>query len=1368
MGRIDRIELENFKTYRGRHVVGPLANFTCIIGPNGSGKSNIMDAISFVLGIRAGALRGKELRDLIFRAKDEPESTRRRASVRLVFVVGDGEVEGMSAGDELSFGRTISPSGTSTYRVNDRAVPRTEYDEVLASIGVVARGTNCLVAQGTVASLGSRTPQDMLQLFEEVAGSADLIDEYEDKSATMLDAQETTIQMYQRKKDILAEKREAKSQKDEADKFDRKLKAKEDLTREYYRWQLFHIESSIRKHEHAKEELAEERDRFVEEENSLAAELEEKVAEYRKLTKQVGTLTKKREKEAKAQQKAADKVTEAEAELGDCKSGIKKCKADLKKAEAKVAKQARDEEGLEAKIAKVNKEIAGLDETKGDDGEQGGHLEEYLELKRQATSTAAAASEAYDKVVALQTTDRNHLESLENEAVGLQRDIEDTKGTVAENTRQREKARQGITKREREFAEAKQERKELAEQAADDQARFAAVDAELQKINKRLRSAKDARQRTERETRQVEVLEQMKRRIPGVRGRLVDLCRPTSKKYEMAVTRVLGKLAEAIVVDTAKTGWEVISHLRTEKVGAADVLPLDSVRVTAIPAALRSLGGGYKVAYDVIAAEDDVKKAVQHVCGDAVICENMERARELRFGRGSRKVKAVTLAGGVIARNGNMTGGNSRQDRGGVSHWARAEVEEARELKERLQEEHQRLKRVLRYSGKGSRAHRLKELNNDVDRLTRTLASLEGHVKVLSEKIDEDKQNLDAKQRELQRKQAPMDTYRTNIANREAEVARRRRAKDRAEADVFADFCTRLGISSISEYVEGDMKRSEARRKQRLDLTSSKAKLEQQLNYVVSNKSHKEKEAKARKLLKSEERQLQKCEHKLQEALAKQDKAQTKTKELQQQVDDKEAALKATKAEVEAARQAKSSVVKKRQKSEKAVADEDLKLEKARGARHDFVSRARDEEVKFPMKDGEMRVLNAQPRDDEDEDVDMSQDAESQASSRTSQRTSRYSQSNASAVKRDGRRIQEVDFSGLRGRAIDNEVEFDEMRRDFEKRLQTLATELSAMQPNMKAVERYKDVAAKLVEAEEALNTAKAKARQAVEEFEQVKEKRTKMFTEAFESVAQSVDGVYKAMTASAKHPQGGSAYLGLTNESEPFEGGVSYTTIPPTKVFRKLGDMSGGEQAIAALCLLFAIHAFKRAPFFVLDEIDGNLDKMNVAKVVNYVSRRTRDTESPVQCLVISLKSSFFERGDRLVGVCKDVKSSGSRIITLDLTPYHGTLIPDEMEAAPTPARRKSGAGAGAGSGSARRKSAATPPSGGAGAASSVSPPGTAPTAARRSKHSGSGGGKRSTPASGTSSKSRRKRRTSAPSGSGRRASRGSKKRTAAAAMDE
>lgn len=59
------LTLHNFKSYPGTVVIGPFKQFSCVIGPNGAGKSNLMDAISFVLGVRAQYMRSQALKDLI-------------------------------------------------------------------------------------------------------------------------------------------------------------------------------------------------------------------------------------------------------------------------------------------------------------------------------------------------------------------------------------------------------------------------------------------------------------------------------------------------------------------------------------------------------------------------------------------------------------------------------------------------------------------------------------------------------------------------------------------------------------------------------------------------------------------------------------------------------------------------------------------------------------------------------------------------------------------------------------------------------------------------------------------------------------------------------------------------------------------------------------------------------------------------------------------------------------------------------------------------------------------------------------------------------------------------------------------------------
>lgn len=84
---------------------------------------------------------------------------------------------------------------------------------------------------------------------------------------------------------------------------------------------------------------------------------------------------------------------------------------------------------------------------------------------------------------------------------------------------------------------------------------------------------------------------------------------------------------------------------------------------------------------------------------------------------------------------------------------------------------------------------------------------------------------------------------------------------------------------------------------------------------------------------------------------------------------------------------------------------------------------------------------------------------------------------------------------------------------------------------------------------------------------------RYEKFMEAFNHISGNIDKIYKQLTKSNTHPLGGTAYLNLDNEDEPFLHGIKYTTMPPTKRFRDMEQLSGGEKTVAALALLFSIH---------------------------------------------------------------------------------------------------------------------------------------------------------------------------------------------------
>ena len=113
---------------------------------------------------------------------------------------------------------------------------------------------------------------------------------------------------------------------------------------------------------------------------------------------------------------------------------------------------------------------------------------------------------------------------------------------------------------------------------------------------------------------------------------------------------------------------------------------------------------------------------------------------------------------------------------------------------------------------------------------------------------------------------------------------------------------------------------------------------------------------------------------------------------------------------------------------------------------------------------------------------------------------------------------------------------------------------------------------------------------------------------------------------------------------------------MPPNARYREISQLSGGQQSLAALALLFAIRAFRPTPLVILDEVDRALDNIGVQRLVRFL----RDEASlNFQCLIISHKLKLYAHADSLVGVFKDVPNETSRVASIDMSRY-----PDDAEA--------------------------------------------------------------------------------------------------------
>jgi structural maintenance of chromosome 1 len=236
-GRLHRLEVENWKSYGGRQVIGPFSDFTAVIGPNGAGKSNLMDAVSFAVGLQSKDLRGRQLKDLIYRADGDSDAEERRASVTLVYE---------RDGRETKFQRCISSQGTGEYRIDSKLVSYDTYASRLQDLGVLASAhTGFLVFQGYVSELANKSPSELTALFEKISGSEELKAEDERLAKEKKAAEDDQQYNFNKKRALGQERNNMKKQKEEAEKYSGLLGKVDELKQRLFLLRLFGIEVEV-------------------------------------------------------------------------------------------------------------------------------------------------------------------------------------------------------------------------------------------------------------------------------------------------------------------------------------------------------------------------------------------------------------------------------------------------------------------------------------------------------------------------------------------------------------------------------------------------------------------------------------------------------------------------------------------------------------------------------------------------------------------------------------------------------------------------------------------------------------------------------------------------------------------------------------------------------------------------------------------------------------------------------------------------------------------------------------------------------------------------------------------------------------------
>ncbi|XP_031403402.1 structural maintenance of chromosomes protein 1 [Punica granatum] len=1205
-GKILRLELENFKSYKGHQVIGPFYDFTAIIGPNGAGKSNLMDAISFVLGVRTGQLRGAQLKDLIYAFDDsEKEQKGRRAFVRLVYLMGNGS--------ELQFTRTITSTGGSEYRIDGKVVTWDEYKARLKSLGILVNARNFLVFQGDVESIASKNPKELTVLLEQISGSEELKRDYEQLEVEKAAAEEKSALVYQKKRTVVMERKQKKEQKEEAEKHLHLQEQLKNLKQEYYLWQLYNIEKDITK---TNEELQNEkgnREGVLRELEHFEHEASKKKKEQAKYSKEIMQCEKRIAERSSKLDKNQPQLLKLKEEKSRIRSKIESNKKELERKRKERKKRANDIAELERGIKDLTAKLEGLREKGRDGGKKlqldDDALQQYFRIKEDAGMRTAKLRDEKEVLDRQQHADIEAQKNLEENLQQLQNRDHELELQEEQMRSRLDGILKSSAKKKEDLTALKKELRVMQDKHKKSRIRHENLKSKLDEVEDKLSESRADRHETERDAKLSKAVETLKQLFPGVHGRVTELCKPTQKKYNLAVTVAMGKFMDAVVVDDENTGKECIKYLKDSRLPPQTFIPLQSVRVKPLIERLRTLGRTSKLIFDVIQFDPALERAILFAVGNTLVCDNLDEAKVLSWS--GERFKVVTVDGILLTKSGTMTGGTSGGMEARSKKWDDAEIEGLQKLKEQYESELEELGSIREMQLKES------EVSGKISALEKKIQYAEIEKQSLKDKLENLKQERQNLRTEINRMNPELLKLKDSINKRNSDITKLEKRINEIVDRIYKDFSQKVGVKNIREYEENQLKEAQSMAEERFNVSDQLAKLKYQLEY--------EKKRDVDSRISELESSIGNMEDKLKDIQNEEAKVKAVAEQAAEEIGNWKEEIKEWKVksdecekEVQEWKKKASNATTSISKLNRQINTKEQQIENMLTQRQEIVEKCELEQIELPTIPDPMDTESIIP-------------------------------------------APTFDFSDL-NRSLLQERHREKHDTEFKQKLDAIVSEIERTAPNLKALDQYEALKEKERAVTEEFEAARREEKEVADRYNAVKQRRYELFMEAFNHISGNIDKIYKQLTKSSTHPLGGTAYLNLENEDDPFLHGIKYTAMPPTKRFRDMEQLSGGEKTVAALALLFSIHSYRPSPFFILDEVDAALDNLNVAKVAGFIrskscegTRAAQDADrgNGFQSIVISLKDSFYDKAESLVGVYRDSERSCSRTLTFDLTKY-------------------------------------------------------------------------------------------------------------------
>ena len=1200
-----------FKSFADKTALNFQPGVTAIVGPNGCGKSNVSDAIRWVLGEQsAKALRGGEMADVIFNGTD---GRKPMGMGEVSLTLGDVDEEHLrAAGVEVSYSevtitRRIFRDGGSEYFINKVPCRLKDIQQFFMGTGV-GRTSYSILAQGHITQILSSKPEDRRMIFEEAAG----ITKFKAQKKESLRKLEYTEQNLLRIADLIREvKRQIGSLQRQAGKAKRYKQISQELQ---------HLDTQLARHQFdvLQTEISEKQATA----ETLRGEIETGSADVLRFEDEIKQLRERLsslEHEVAAQQQRGlelkgeidrheSRIQFNEERLREIESQNSKALAEITQAEERCHAASGElmtvTERLavaEAALEQHNQDLSSKHEALRavEDG-----LRQRQEELRRAQSEAFAAAQDLSRL-------RNEITALDLQKQGNVIRLE----KLSAEKIQLEVERTGLELRLQEFtASVEVEKLNVATtrgSVEQRQNRLRELQTELQASS--LEQDQFLKQQAEKHSR-LTVLEQLEgsregfgagavaalRQSRSVIGSLADRIR-VPDQFVTAVENALGHNLQLVLTEQPESAQEILADLNTNKSGRASVAALaihqyqDEKQLAFVgemapsekfDAAQASLLAGQIVhAMSVIHAEPSVEPLLKSLLGRTFIAADLPTATT-QIQNGHAGCDFVTLGGDLLNRHGIYTGG------------------------------------YLNGSANGKAPSSILGRKNQILELQAELAELQKQVEEASRKRGELLSEQTELQASLQQAQTELREQEVAIATREGEFNAlnnsNRLLHQKIETVVFE-------VQNLAAQEQEGMQKREALTVRLDELESRERSCQEQVIAVTTELENLRQQRDAANTALTESKVALAADEQLSASFRQQQSALTqRIRELTQVVEQRRGECSSF---VSRKEQAESEMLESRSQIERLQHDRAQVNELAA----ELITQKNAQDAEIGLREENLRSHRSRLMEMQSQrgnvDVELAQKNMSVQNLREKMQQKYHL--NLEDIRSECITITYADEGPAKVETLTPEQMAEAgAATDWNavgQQVEALQKRLDEIGPvNLVAIEEYEETEQRhqfLTTQHDDLVSAKA---QLLEVINRINTQTREMFVTTFNQIRDNFRTMFVEVFG------GGKADLILTDENVVLECGIDIVAKPPGKQLQTISLLSGGEQTMTAVSLLFSIYQVKPSPFCVLDELDAPLDESNINRFIRVLQRFIMHS----QFIIITHNKRTIGMADVLYGV--------------------------------------------------------------------------------------------------------------------------------------